>query len=426
MPKDRYPREYFANPRIDKPLAEIYADLDAYTMEVFADEPAYHEHVDLWVLLPPLGYEGRFLKGILISQGVDYLCERFPRLPQLFFTLATSRWSAYPWSRRADGYLALYANPHREAWFRRTHPDRADKILLPLQSADFTHDYALAPVPFLPKDFDVICVSRLHDLKNLPLIASALKVYQRKYRPIRMALVAGKEFDLNFKGLDPEEQAELRKVEEILEHPHDYIEFIPRVKYFEQLPGYLSRSRLYVLGALLEGKNRALYEAMSCNTPVVCFRQFNQYARGDEAVSGQRSAVSHASGPERTRAPAFPEGAGLYAPEFDAESLADTFHEVLQNETSFHPRRRFLEVSGRKNFFNQCVDAFPYYRTELPDHRAGQHVQNLWLDLAVQANYQLSLLDFLYDRNPRLSRLHGVQTIDEILAFYFSRFGLAR
>jgi hypothetical protein len=123
-------------------------------------------------------------------------------------------------------------------------------------------------------------------------------------------------------------------------------------------------------------------------------------------------------------APAFPDRAGLYAPDFDAESLADTFHQVLQNETSFHPRRRFLETSGRKNFLNRCLDSFPYYENALPDYARGQHVGNLWLDLAVQANYQLSLIDFLYARNHRISHVRGLKAIDDMLRFYFGRFGL--
>jgi hypothetical protein len=52
------------------------------------------------------------------------------------------------------------------------------------------------PVPFVPKEYDVICVSRMHDLKNLPMIAAALKVYRQKYRPIRMVLIVGKAFDV--------------------------------------------------------------------------------------------------------------------------------------------------------------------------------------------------------------------------------------
>ena len=405
MPKGQYPVEKFSEPGARTQEQSAYADLDAYTIEYFEDEPEFHERIDLWVLLPPLRYEGRFLKGILFSQGVDCLCGRFPRLPELFFSIANSQWCSYPWSRQADGYFTLYPNPQREAWFRRTYPERADKVLIPLQDADFTPEYVMAPVPFVRKEYDVICVSRLHDVKNLPMIASALKIYRRKYRPIRMVLVVGKAFDVNFKGLTPHELDQLRAVETILVHPRDYIEFVPHAKYREELTGYYSRSRLCVLGSLLEGKNRALFEALSCNTPVVCFRQFNLYARGD--------------------APAFPQGAGLQAPEFDAESLADTFHQVFENETSFQPRRRFLEDSGRKNFFNCCLDSFSYYERQLPGYVRGDHLHNLWLDLAVQANYQLSLVDFLYDRNHRLSHVRGLKDIATMLAFYGGRFGLA-
>jgi glycosyltransferase involved in cell wall biosynthesis len=234
----------------------------------------------------------------------------------------------------------------------------------------------------------------------------SLKTYRRKYAPIRMALIVGKPFDVNFQGLAPHELEQLRQVETILEHPRDYIDFVPQARYVEELPRYYSRAKLCVLGSLLEGKNRAIYEAMSCNTPVVCFRQFNQYARGDT--------------------PAFPAGAGLCAAEFDPESLADTFHQVLQNEVQFRPRQRFLESSGRKHFFNRCVDSFPYYERALPDYARGGHFANLWLDLAVQANYQLSLNDFLYNRNPRLSHVRGLKAIAEMLKFYFTRFGLQR
>ena len=150
--------------------------------------------------------------------------------------------------------------------------------------------------------------------------------------------------------------------------------------------------------------NEAIYEAMSCNTPVVCFRQFNQYVRGD--------------------APAFPVGGGLYAPEFDAESLADTLHEAIGNHGDFHPRRCFLEQSGRKNVFNLCLDSFPYYELALPGYQRGRHVQNLWLDLAIQDNYQLSLLDFIFDRNHLVSRVQGLNNIAKMFDFYFRRFGL--
>ncbi len=37
MPKGCYPVTYFADPAIGKPLSEIYAELDAYTIEYFED-----------------------------------------------------------------------------------------------------------------------------------------------------------------------------------------------------------------------------------------------------------------------------------------------------------------------------------------------------------------------------------------------------
>lgn len=406
MPKGQYPVRYFADPRGDLPIERVYVDMDAYTLEYFEDEPEFHERIDFFVVLPPLLYEGQFLKGVFVSQAVDFLHKLYPQLGCLFFSVANSQWCNFPWSRRADGYYCLYSNPEREAWFRQRHPDRADKLLLPLQDADCTHEYVMAPVPFVERDVDVVCVSRLHDLKNVPLIAEALRVFRRKYRPVRMRLIVGKPFDSQtLAGLTEHELSEWRKVEACLERPDDYLQVVPQANYSKELPSFYSRAKLCVLGSLLEGKNRSLYEAMSCNTPVVCFRAFNQFIRGT--------------------CPAFPDGAGLYAPEFDAESLADIFQQVFKNHGDFRPRRRFLETSGRKNSFDRCLDSFPYYETALPDFVRGQHVRNLWLDLAIQDNYQLSLLDFVYATNTLISHVRGLKAIDQMLRFYFSRFGLA-
>ena len=32
-------RQYVSNPKINKPIAEIYADLDAFTYEIYDNEP---------------------------------------------------------------------------------------------------------------------------------------------------------------------------------------------------------------------------------------------------------------------------------------------------------------------------------------------------------------------------------------------------
>ena len=146
---------------------------------------------------------------------------------------------------------------------------------MPLQDADYTHDYAIAPVPFVKRDIDVLCVSRLQDLKNIPIIAAALKIYRQKYSPIRMTLILGKELGLN-------------------------------------------------LQELTEGE-----------------------------------------------------------------------------------RRQWREVESK-----------------LPECVSLKHDTNLWLDLAVQANYELSLNEFIYDKNHLLSHVRGLDGIRRLVNFYMGRFGL--
>lgn len=405
MPKGKYQTEYFSDPTIHqtRTLEQIYADVDGYSMEYFEDEPDFHPRIDFVVVMPPLKLDGVFVKGVCFSQGVDYLHKLHPQLPQIFHSIGNAQWGAIPWSQQADGLFSLYENPDRERWFRNTYPERADKILIPLQDADYTHEYAMKPVPFVQRDIDVLCVSRLHDLKNIPMLAAALDVYRRKYSPIRMVLILGKDVGLNLEGLTDGEREQWRLVEAVLTHPFDSIEIVPKANHSKELPKYYSRSKLTMLGSLFEGKNRVLHEAMCCDTPVVCFRQFNQYIRG--------------------QATPLPEGAGLQAAEFDAESLADTWHTVFENQGDFHPRQAYLEVSGRKHFFNRVIDYFAEsYRNQLPNFQAGAHFQNLWIDMAVTANYELSLNDFIYDKNYLLSHVRGTEGIDKLVRFYLNRF----
>jgi len=203
MPKGRYQREYFANPRIhdEKSIEQIYADVDGYTMEYFEDEPDFHDRIDLVVVLPPLGYEGQFLKRIFFSQATDFLHKLYPHLGKLFHSIGNAQWGAIPWSQSTDGLFSLYENPARERWFRETYPERAGKVLVPLQDADHTHEYSMAPAAFAKRETDVLCVSRVQDLKNIPIIADALRVNRQKYAPIRMTLILGKDVGLNLDGL---------------------------------------------------------------------------------------------------------------------------------------------------------------------------------------------------------------------------------
>lgn len=404
MREIRYPTAYFHQPQIDKPLAQIYEDLDAYTYEFWGDEPQRLEILDFIVPLPPLWYEGKFIKGIFFSQGVDWLLQRFPRLPDFFHSLAYSMGCSYPWSKLADGYLVLYCNPEREAWFRSHRPDLADKILLPLEEPDFTHGYAIAPVPNLPKDIDLLAVSRFLDQKNLPFIAKALRIYRQKYShaPIRLTLIPGRNFDVNFRGLEAYELAELAKMEQILGCLREYIELIPRVvHHYQEMPSFYSRAKAYVLGSLIEGKNRSLFEAISCNLPAIVPRQFNQYARGDDG--------------------AFPQGAGIYA-DFEPEAFADGIYTLLQNRDQFQPRHAFLQHSGRRNFLSICLAKVPYYQENLAKFDHNLSWQHPWLDLAMYHNYQLSTTQFLDGGNHLAApRVQGLTAIERQLEIYFQR-----
>lgn len=383
--------QYFNTNQIDKPLEEIYADLDSWTNEIFEQESERFGNVNFSVILPPLMYEGQFIKGLYVSESVDLLNKILPQLSDTFFSIADSLWCSYPWSNTADAYFTLYDNPDRETWFKKNYPQRANKILIPVSHSDFIHEYLIAPQPVVLKDIDVLCVSQLSPVNNLPIIAEALKIYKKKYNKLlKTIFIVEDDFDLNsLHKLSIEAQLEWQKIKNILVNPLDYIQIISQVDYYQERPVYYSRSKICLMGSLLDGKNNSIAEAMSCNTPVICFQAFNQYPRGQDQI--------------------FPQGSGLLS-KFDPESLADTLHTAFDNLTTFKPRLNYLKYQGRKHFFNTCLDYFSDYSSRIPDYEKGEAYHNLWLDLALQHNYQISLHDFLYGRSPR-SQIQGLVNI---------------
>lgn len=405
MPRGPYPFDYLHTPATDGAPEKVYAAMDGWTNERFEDEPTARDSCEIVVPLPPVRYEGRFVKGMYFSQGVDYLLKLHPNLPLLFFSIANAQCAAYPWSKYADAYFTLYPNEHRERWYRATHPDHSRKYLIPLQDAEFTHEYIMAPVPVKSRDIDVLCVASFAAVKNLPFIAQALKIYRQKHpdRLIRMTLVTGKAFDQDLSGLDDSEKDIYRQIESILGNPHDYIDFAGLITHFDSMPKHYSRAKVFVLGSLQEGRNRAMNEAMCCNTPVICFEEFNYHIRGGS--------------------PVFPDGAGLYA-RFDPESLADTIHKAISTPKQFFPRKAYLTRWGRRNFLNTCMDAIPYYADAVLGYERGHGYSNLWLDLAIQQNYQVSLHDFLYGKLIGISHVRGIDAIGKAIESYCSRLGV--
>ena len=405
MPKGSYPLQYFQTPRFARSRTAAYEILDTYTGEFFAEETGLHEHIDLVVPLPPLSLDGRFVKGLCFSQAMDFLVDQFPQLKDLFICAAHSMWSSYPWSQSADAYLVCYDNPHREAWFRKANPTRAAKVLIPLQDADWTNEYTMAPQRVLDRDIDLLCISRLHTLKNVPLIARALLLYRRKYpfEPIRMTLIAGKKNAYCSESMSEVERDQYSQIQRILGRPEDFIDFVDSAAHFSELPSYYSRARCYILGSLLEGKNRCLNEALSCNTPVLCFADLNVYARG--------------------ATPCIAPTAGLTAG-FDEESLADAIHDVLINEGDFRPRAAYLTSSGRRRFLTECTTKIPYFQQQIPDLKSRGCWDNPWIDLAVQQAYDTSLHDFVYGRRTNISSAKGLERAAELTDYYAQKMEL--
>ena len=53
---------------------------------------------------------------------------------------------------------------------------------------------------------------------------------------------------------------------------------------YKDLSKYYSASKCCVLGSLIEGKNRFISESQSCDVPIIVFKDFNKYSRGDFPV----------------------------------------------------------------------------------------------------------------------------------------------
>lgn len=400
--------QYFHNPTTDESYDKIYKNLDGFTYELFEEESEYFNRGLLnWVFLPPLHYEGKLVKGIFISSGPDLLLTRLPEITQLFHVVAASRCHSIPWSTSADMLTSTYDNPHRVEWFYKTYPHRRHQIIAPFEhETDNLNEYIVAPPSLeIERDIDVLCVSRLFEQKNIPIVIQAAIEYVKKYNPEKFKLVHVVGTLIDDALVDSEKEVYRQLQAQISELPSNLtIETIPYLHYGLEMSTCYRRAKVFTVASLLEGKCRSVREAMYCDTPVVMFQAFNQYARGREAL--------------------FPDGAGLAAPEFTAMSLADTWHQVFQECGTFKPRKRALECYGRKKYFNKLLSYFSYYQTAVPEWDKKNAYSNVWLNLAIHANYQVSLYDFIYGRCPDLSDAFGLDLALILLEKYLDQFGV--
>ncbi len=406
--KGNYPYQYFHNPDIKKSIYEIWDDIDSYSGEYFEDEQSAYTKTDFFAALPPLKYGGKFIKGIFFTQAAGFLIDKIPEIQKIFNVAAYTMWSSYSWCDRADVYLACYNYPERERYHKEKFKKKENIVFVPLQDADFTNEYVLAPVAGTVKKYDILSVATPYQVKNLPMIAAAIRSYKAKYgKTLKTAMVLGSNLiekhpdgTIDYSKLRKDHAGQLDLVKEILKDLYPSVEFFPFVKYSE-MPKIYSMSKCIVLASLIEGKNRAITEAQSCNTPVVAFRQHNQWARGKH--------------------PIFYGNSGELAENFTPESLADAIHKVITNSDLYEPRKNFLLHSGRRNFVNILLDSIPYYRENIPEFKQGRIFDNVWVNLALWDNYATSYYDFLYRNKNSMTNRRGLESIKDVVDFYLNK-----
>jgi hypothetical protein len=383
----RQPRQY--------PIDLLTHDLDAetcladrltqhqqYTKECLSGEEDRFETIDIQVILPPLQYQNRFVKGLYYSQGTEVLAQELKDLSVYYYAIADSQWGAYPWSRSADAYFTLYENPEYLAHFQ-AHATPPEAIrYIPCQAADHINEMIFTPLDQVEKDIDLFCMTHYLEGGHLALVATALKAYRQTYpeSPIRLYLATGHEYDLNFSHLNAIEMETLRAIQTILIHPRDYIHFVSGNLNQEELTHYLNRSKALLFPHLVGEKGIILHQAMSTNVPIICFKNFNEGLRGNQIP--------------------LPAEAGVCC-EFNTDSLVQAIHDVLACQPdSFHPRKAYLREFGKNRFFDTCLNAFQdCYLDVIPHFSEYAPHQHYWLHQAMTSNYGLTLYDFLFQNH---------------------------
>lgn len=379
MPKGSCPCYLYQTPYSNKPLEEIWADIQGYTSERFPTDPDFlRDSTNFTVLLPPLVVNGKHLKGLYMSNGVECIQALYPNHKDKFIAIASSMWSSYPWSESADAYLTAYNYPQRNEWFKKNYPKQADKILIPLHDADFTHELIFKPANNIEKDIDILTVGRLDKGKNLPILIKSLMIFESKYGYIPKTTIITGTSKERYGDSEKEVILDMIKVAGSLETLKKYVKFLGAVNYGKEIANYYSRSKCAVLTSIFEGKNRMINEAICCNTPIVAFTDLSKYTRGEE--------------------PPFSENAGIYA-DFSPESLADKLYYAINNYKKFTPRESYLKTNGRIKFVNKCIDSIPYYRQNIPDYRENSIENNNLIHQAMLDSYRLSFKEFIYGAN---------------------------
>lgn len=378
MPKGNCPKYLYHTTDINKPIEEIWQDIQGYSSERFPEDNLnIRESTNFTIIIPPIEYKNKFIKGLYMSNGVDCIQKLYPNHQKLFFSMATSMWSSYPWSNYADIYMTSFDYPQRLEWFKKKYPQKADKIFIPLQDADFTNEYFLKPLDNVEKDIDILSIAQLNEIKHLEMLIEALTIIEKKYGYIPKATLITGNTKSNFGENEKNIINKMIKVVGNLETLKKYINFIGHIPYSQELCKYYNRAKCTVLTSIFEGKNRMISESLCCNVPVVTFNNLCKFTKGNDLTVPKNAGVS------------------CY---YNTEALADSLHYMIHNYKKFTPRDSYLKHHGRKNFVNKLISYVPYYRENIPELK-NNLIENSWFNEAFYENYQLNYTDYLYGKN---------------------------
>ena len=390
--------EYYKNPNINKPIEEIWEDINLYTNEVLPDDSLERKvsKNTVNVLLPPMKAGNKLIKGLISSQGIDYLHTIYRDLDDYFYTIANSMWGSFPYSTKAKAIYTLYPNKEREEYYKKTHADNL-QLIIPYQDADFTNEYMLYPID-IERDIDVLTVGRVNEGKNIDILLKALMYIDKKYNKKLHAVW--------LVGSNIEEQKDRKAYQDLLsiagseEKFGEYIEIIPKVDY-QNLYMLYSRSKLTSLTSIFEGKNRSIQESLLCNTPVICFSCFNQYIRGNT--------------------PILPEGCAYYVDEFSPEAFGEKLYGLIDSgEINYNTRESALKHFGRAKGVENIVKSIPYFQENIPGLFEEEFLDNRFLNQNIYNTIGKSLQQFLYDAAPTMTDFISEQNNYKLYSYQFN------
>jgi glycosyltransferase involved in cell wall biosynthesis len=278
--------------------------------------PPPNKALSLGILRQPQKRGGRDLKGVLILNHVDEVCQHFPTLKNQFILIERIGWHGMCCAKNAD--IKLIEDPSTLEKTRRNFPK--DSLLF-FCNADFVDDTSFVPNGSTP-EFDVIQIACWSPRKRIELFIKAAAKLPH------LSFVQMGHFEHNGTS---EELGYREKCIQLAQKLGAKIYFpfrnqtcnndLPNSK--EEINDWINRARIGVLTATPEGCNRFKMECLAADRPMLI--------ASDAGATTQRH-INEKTG-------------SLFKP--TARALATAITRMLATRAQYSPRSYLLQHSGR-------------------------------------------------------------------------------